>query len=99
MIANMFSVFDSAAARFTEPWPAPTVEIAIRRFRHTVNQDGNDIAMFPEDYTLFHVGEFDQELGVFHAFDTPRSLGVAITFKDHAHGSQRELRLEASSDA
>lgn len=85
MKTNLFCVFDSAADRFTEPWPAPTVELALRRFRHTVNQEGNDIAMFPEDYTLFHIGEFDQETGLIEAFPSPRSLGVAITFKENPH--------------
>lgn len=82
MKTQYFAVYDSAAARYTDPWPAPTVEMALRRFRHTVNQEGNDISMFPEDYSLFHVGEFDPETGRLSGFETPRSLGVAITFKD-----------------
>jgi len=88
MKTNLFSVYDSAAARFTEPWPAATVELALRRFRHTVNAEGNDIAMFPEDYTLFHVGEFDQETGLVTRFSSPHSLGVAVTFKDRAPSPQ-----------
>lgn len=82
MKVEMFSVYDSKAQRWTEPWPAPTVAVAMRRFRHTVNQEGNDLSMFPEDYTLFHVGTFDQEEGVLVPLQAPAALGVAITFLD-----------------
>lgn len=101
MIVQLFAVFDAAAKRFTEPWPAPSVEVAIRRFRHTVNEGQNDISMFPEDYSLFHVGEFDQELGRLIAFETPHSLGVAITFRDRPvpmPGNQLSL-LKEGTDA
>lgn len=99
-MTQLFSVFDSAAARFTEPWPAQTVELALRRFRHTVNKEGNDISMFPEDYTLFHVGEFDQETGRVTAFAAPHSLGVAITFKERPQVMHPDaVRLSEVPDA
>lgn len=77
-----FSVFDSAAKAYLPPFFAPTVEVAIRRFRATVNDPSpeNQIAKYPEDYTLFHCGEFDQGTGVFEPFIHPHSLGVALTF-------------------
>lgn len=81
MTLEYFSVFDSAAARFLEPFAAPTVEVALRRFRATIENPETDFARFPEDYTLFHVGQFDQEEGLFRAFQTPHSLGVAVTYK------------------
>lgn len=80
MKTGLFTVFDNAANRFLEPFPAETVEVAIRSFREIVNTDGHQFNKFPQDYTLFHVGVFDQELGTIDAFDTPRSLGLAITF-------------------
>lgn len=82
MKTQMFTVYDAVAARFLDPFHAPTVESAIRRFRHTVNQEGNDFNLFPEDYSLFHIGEFDPEDGTLSALATPHSLGVAITFKN-----------------
>lgn len=82
MITHLFSVFDSAAKLFVAPWHAPTVELALRRFRFTVNEPGNEINKFPEEYSLFHVGEFNQETGEIVAYATPRSLGVAVTFMD-----------------
>lgn len=80
MKLEIFSVFDSAAKAFMAPFLAETIEVAIRRFRATVNHEGSDFGRFPEDYTLFHVGTFHQEDGSLLALSTPHSLGVALTF-------------------
>lgn len=81
MKIECFSVYDSAAGAFLEPFFSRTPETAIRAFRATVNSGQNDISSFPEDYTLFHIGTFDQETAEFSTF-TPHSLGVAIMFLD-----------------
>ena len=77
----LFTVFDSAAGAFLDPFPAPSVEFAIREFRRAANDAGHQFNRFPEDYTLFLVGEFDQKSGEITA-RPPSSLGVAITFLD-----------------
>lgn len=81
MLTNLFCVYDSAASRYLDPFNAPTVEFAIREFRSTVNRKDSHFHRFPEDYTLFHIGEFDPEKGELVGFP-PRSLGVALTFLD-----------------
>lgn len=75
----LFAVYDSAAKAFNLPFPAQTIEMAIREFRQAVNREGrfND---YPEDYTLFHVGEFDQEKGLLVPLATPVNLGVAVMY-------------------
>lgn len=81
MPTHIFTVYDSAAARFLEPFFAPTVEFAIRGFRQAVNTPDHQFNTFPADYTLFHIGEFNPETGEIAAHE-PHSLGVAITFID-----------------
>lgn len=88
----LFAVFDSAAHGFLDPFPAPTVEFAIRGFREAVNKPGHQFQKFPEDYTLFHVGSFDSATGTLEALP-PRSLGVAVTFV-----SREQLSLMEASD-
>lgn len=77
----IFTVYDSAARKYLEPFFAPTIEVACRSFRQLVNREGHQFAMFPEDYTLFHIGEYDADAGVIVPGD-PHSLGVALTFVD-----------------
>jgi len=79
MKSEIFAVYDSAAARYLDPFVMPTAEMAIRGFRQAVNREDHQFNQFPEDYTLFHIGSFDPEAGVLLP-ENPRSLGVAITF-------------------
>lgn len=81
METHFFTVFDSAAGRYLEPFPAPSVEFAIRGFREAVNKQDHQFNKFPEDYTLFYIGTWDPMTGEFGP-QTPRSLGVAVTFID-----------------
>lgn len=80
MKLQLFTVWDSAAQRYLEPFFAATVEVALRMFRSVVNTEGHQFNRFPEDYTLFHLGEFDQEDGRLSVEHAPHSLGVALTF-------------------
>lgn len=80
MNTEIFTVYDSAARRYLEPFCAETIETAIRMFRALVEKEGHSFNRWPQDYTLFHIGKFDSENGVLIALDTPHSLGVAITF-------------------
>ncbi len=79
MEKHLFSVYDSAAAMYLDPFVAPTVEFAIREFRRMANTPGQQIATYPADYTLFHIGAFDSLSGQLLEIP-PSSLGVAITF-------------------
>lgn len=79
MNEQIFTVYDSAARRYLQPFFAETVEVALRMFRQMVAKEGHQFNKFPEDYTLFHIGEYFAETGVIAPM-TPHSLGVAITF-------------------
>ncbi len=63
MRVELFAVFDAAAKRFIDPFCGPTLEYAIRGFREVCETDGHQFQKYPEDYSLFHVGSFDSELG------------------------------------
>jgi hypothetical protein len=81
MEKQCFTVYDSAAQHYLEPFFAPSVEFAIREFRSAVNTPEHQFNKFPEDFTLFHIGTFEPESGVLNPVH-PHSLGVAITFLD-----------------
>lgn len=81
METRMFTVFDSAAGLFLEPFFCPSIEFAIREFRHSANREGSQVHKFPADYTLFAIGGFDPTSGKVTGQD-PVSLGVAVTFID-----------------
>jgi hypothetical protein len=62
------------------PFFQKTVGMAIRAFQHAANQEDHDFKRFAGDYTLFHLGSFDDQVGKFDLKDTPDSLGVASQF-------------------
>ncbi len=78
---HLFTVYDSAAGGFLDPFVAPSIEFAIREFRTIVNKEGHQFNLYPSDYTLFHIGTFDPENGVLSGTDAI-SLGVAITLME-----------------
>lgn len=80
MPTNLFCVYDSAAARYLDPFVAPTQEVAMRGFRQAVNTDGHVFNEYPGDYTLFHVGSFNAENGLLHCNQAPHSLGNGLEF-------------------
>lgn len=57
------SVLDKKAEAFTAPVCVPTKGIAIRGFGDAVTSGQGDIAAHPEDFALFHVGNWNPATG------------------------------------
>ncbi len=80
MMLLAFSVFDSKAEVFSKPFFEGTKGSAIRAFSDAVNEEGHTFHKHAEDYTLFHVGAYDDSMGVFVEHSAPSSLGNALVF-------------------
>lgn len=77
MLHGIFTIFDAKARSYSQPFYAPTTEVAVRMFRQPVNDPGHPMNRYSEDYTLFHVGEFDDEDGMVMPTETPvRVIGA-----------------------
>ncbi len=76
----MFSIYDSKAEAYIQPFYSQTTGTAIRSFETAVNENGHDFNKYAGDYTLFELGEFDQATGESTARETQLNLGLAITF-------------------
>lgn len=63
------AVFDSAAGLYGQPIFVPSVGAALRSFIDEVNNKESAMYAHPEDYTLFNLGMYDDEVGVFAAPD------------------------------
>ena len=74
-----FCIFDAAAAAAMRPFFAHNAGAAIREFTDIVNNPEHPIGKHPEDYTLFAIGEFDEQNGVLTGC-TPASLGNGLTY-------------------
>lgn len=76
-----FSVYDSKAECFKNPFPMRTKNEAIRAFSDVSNDQQTEIGKHPEDFTLFYLGSYDELTGKFCNESTPEPLGLAINFK------------------
>jgi hypothetical protein len=80
MIHKVFSIRDSAADAYLPPFILPKSEMAKRIFGQCVNSDDHQFAKSPEDYTLFEIGTFDDELGQLGVYRSQENLGNGINY-------------------
>lgn len=74
MIIKFYSVRDSAAGAFLPPFCAPTDGLAIRSFMEAVNDQTHSFHKHSSDYTLYLLGEFDDNNGALSPQETPIKL-------------------------
>lgn len=74
MIYQVYSVRDSKAAAFALPFFLPRHEVAVRTFNDALADPGHPMSAHPDDYSLYHLGEFDDELGIAQALPEPLLL-------------------------
>jgi hypothetical protein len=82
MIIQMFSIFDTASKFYEMPLYAHTEAEARRHFTKLCNQKDQRYYEDAQDYTLFHIGEYDNITGLTKPLTTPVSLVKAIQVKE-----------------
>lgn len=90
----VFSVYDSAAKFYSDPFFALTKGQALRDFVTACNDPKTYLNQHPSDYTLFELGSFDELTGNFSMHLTPVSLGKAVEFIDY--GKTRDTLTKGS---
>lgn len=62
---NLYSVFDKRAQQFQTPFALPAHAHALRSLTAEVRRvdPGNMLNLYPEDFALYHIAEFDPENG------------------------------------
>ena len=92
MLLKILIVYDSKSETYMQPFFTQTIGVAIRMVTETCNDPSHTFCKYPEDYTLFHIGEYDDNTSslVHHA---PISLGNMVQFK---HPLETVTPLEAA---
>lgn len=76
-----FAVYDSKVQEYNVPFIQRSRGEALRAWQTIANDPQSQICKYPEDYTLFELGEYDSEKGQTKNHLTPVSLGSALEFK------------------
>lgn len=67
MIMQAYAVYDGKAGAYGQPFFAPTEGIATRMVLEALRDPNAMISKYPEDYTLYWIGAFDDSCGEFMA--------------------------------
>lgn len=64
MNTEICAVFDSAINGFGQPIFVRTTAQALRSFKDEINRPGSEMGQHPDDYTLYHIGQYDELVGL-----------------------------------
>jgi len=80
MKMKVFSVFDSKASAYLQPFFMVTKGTAIRAFSDLVNDEKHQFGKHPEDFTLFELGEWEDMTNSWEMLAAPHAIGVGVEF-------------------
>lgn len=76
------AVYDNAVKAYLTPFFQKTRAEALRNFKAAVNDPKHSFNSYAADYTLFALGEFDEETGKFQQYEVFDNLGSALEHID-----------------
>jgi len=91
MKSKVYTVYDAKIEAYMNPFLMQTKGQAIRAFQDTINGKESQFSKHPEDFTLFEIGEYDDNKGHYTMHDVKISMGGAWEFVNKTE-SQQQLR-------
>lgn len=80
MKLKIFAVYDTKAEAYARPFFDQSRGSALRSFADIANDSTHPIGKHPGDYTLFEIGEYNDQNGEIKNNDANVALGAAIEF-------------------
>ena len=78
---KVYSVYDAAAEAYTQPFFCTSAGLAVRAFEQAANEEGHNFWKHSADFTLFEIGDFDQQSGMIVGRKVFTNLGTATEHK------------------
>lgn len=75
------TIYDVKAQAYLPPFFLPNLDMGIRVFSDCLEDKTHQFSKHPEDYTLFTVGEFNDENGGLE-IHPPQSLGNGVDYQN-----------------
>jgi len=79
---KIYSVRDTKVGAYQLPQISRSHGEAERNFKTLSNQEKTPFYMYPEDFDLFYIGDFDEQTGKIVSLDTPQHIIKAIQLKE-----------------
>lgn len=96
MITHVYAVRDDKAAAYLLPFFQLTTGMAIRSFSDRCNDITHGFCQHPEDYTLWQLGDYDDETGLISPHPVPLLVRQGVQCKTQTELEQAPLLREAS---
>jgi hypothetical protein len=95
MKINIYSIYDTEAKAYNTPFFMHNHALALRAFSDQVNSDNeNQIANHPEQFILYHIGTYNDEVGEVEKLDLIKSLGRGIELKEPTEINEMQQALK-----
>lgn len=78
---HIYTIYDSKAETYLNPFYFKNKGEAIRAWTETVNDGKSTMSKYPEDFTLFKIGEFDENKATIEMLEAKESIGTATEYK------------------
>lgn len=79
MIKDIFVVHDAKVGAFGTPFYAENISVAIRSFKYAANDHTTEIGKYPTDFSLYHLGTYNDQTATFETQPAPIHLALAAT--------------------
>lgn len=78
---QVFEIYDLKGLYYDRPFFMKSKGDALREWQTVANDESTKMGKFPEDFCLYHIGEFDEQTGKIDQFKNHVSLGKAAEYK------------------
>lgn len=83
---RIFSIYDSKAEAYIQPFFTHNKATAIRSFTQAAQDENSQFSQHAADYTLMQIGEWNETTGEIVADETKTNLGTALE-----HGAKPQI--------
>ncbi len=80
-----FTIYDEKAECFAHPFFVSAIGIATRMLATWVSKTDSMIGQHPEDFTLYHVGTWNDNEAKFDNLNTPKFIAKATEYRQQEH--------------
>lgn len=78
---KLFAIKDHKSGIFLQPNFQKSIPDALRSWEIISNEGDSMVSRFPNDFRLYHLGDFDEQTGEISILAHPSDLGSAADFK------------------
>lgn len=77
---KIYSVYDKKGCFYSNPFCVNNAIEAVRSFQQAVLDKNTQLSTYPEDFSLFYLGQFDEDKGTFEILNIPHLVHEAMEF-------------------